>query len=334
MSEHYPDVAVVRRQARRDWDRAMRSRMSLQERIGESVPWWLIAIAAVFFLLSVPHTMAVFNKITPGVGYAAPFGVEFGLLYAAFRRRQMRRVSGQLIVLELLLFITAIVVNGAGSLEAVIALTQDIQGKSFEVLISEYRDLPVGSQVALVLVPIAALIIPIGTTVAGEGLAALFLERRETGNALDTQWQAERLRVEFEALRDAALSAGITPGRAVRWAEQITYAGAASKTVHVSMRPRVDVRTESERPVDESSEQAGRYGQVGNPSSGYTKQMDARSVIRAYLAQHPDMRDASLNQIVDNIQQEMGVKVGRSSVHNVLHEPVAFSSNGHRYGTD
>lgn len=316
MSEHYPDVAVVRRQARRDWERAMRSRMSLQERIGESVPWWLIAIAAVFFLLSVPHTMAVFNKITPGVGYAAPFGVEFGLLYAAFRRRQMRRVSGQLIVLELLLFITAIVVNGAGSLEAVIALTQDIQGKSFEVLISEYRDLPVGSQVALVLVPIAALIIPIGTTVAGEGLAALFLERRETGNALEKQWQAERLQVEFEALRDAALSAGITPGRAVRWAEQITGYG----------RPVLSGADMSGQPDSRTAGHARRTREHGH-GQGYSKNMSARDVARAFIEENPDALNMSVRQFADAAGIGKTVAAEELAAYRAqsLH-----SSNGHR----
>jgi len=323
------DVKALRLTARRDWEKATRQRMRFTDRAGESIPWWLIIVAGVFFLLSIPHTIDVFNIITPRVGYVAPFGVEFGLLYAAFRRRQLHRVSWQLLTLELLLFVTSVIVNGAGSLQAVIAATSDVQGKSFEVLIGDYRALPVISQVALLLVPVAALIIPIGTTVAGDGLASLFLEGRGSGNWLEARWKDEQGMVEFEALRDAALQAGYTPTQAARWAEQIAYAGAASTTVHAWTRPQLSMPAESEQSVDEFNEQTGQRGQFGNSSSGYTKQMDARSVIRAYLARHPEMRTASLNQIVDNIRQETGVKVGRSSVHNVLHEPVAFSDNGH-----
>ena len=85
--EQFLDIPAIRAQAREEWEAKARRALTVQERIGESVPWWLVLIAGVFFLLSVPHTVAVFNKITPLVGYVAPVGVEFGLLYAAFRRR-------------------------------------------------------------------------------------------------------------------------------------------------------------------------------------------------------------------------------------------------------
>ena len=215
------NIPAIRAQARAEWEARVRKSLSVQERLGDSVPWWLLVVAAVFFLLSVPHTVVVFNKITPMVGYVAPLGIEFGLLYAAFRRRQVRRMSLQLILLEVLLFFTAVVVNGAGSFEAVVSLTGDVQGLSIEQLLGQYRTLPAISQVALLLVPVAALIIPIGTTVAGEGLATLLLERREHGSLLETRWREEGQVVEFEALRDAALMSGMTPGRAVRWAEQV-----------------------------------------------------------------------------------------------------------------
>lgn len=306
------DVKAIRLAARRDWEKATRKRMRFTDRAGESIPWWLVIVAGVFFLLSIPHTIDVFNIITPRVGYVAPFGVEFGLLYAAFRRRQLHRVSWQLFILELLLFVTSVIVNGAGSLQAVIAATSDVQGMSFEALVSDYRTLPVISQVALLLVPVAALIIPIGTTVAGDGLASLFLEGRGSGNWLEARWKDEQGTVEFEALRDAALLAGHTPAQAARWAEQIAYAG----------RPQMSA---PDRPghADAADVTDTRGHGTGQ---GYSKNMSAREAARQYLADNPDAAALSVRALADE------VGIGKTVAAEVLAEHRAFgigSRNGH-----
>src|SRR5258706_9698239 len=41
-------------------------------------------VALVLYGLSAPHTASVFDKLTPGWGWIAPVGVEFGLLYRHF----------------------------------------------------------------------------------------------------------------------------------------------------------------------------------------------------------------------------------------------------------
>ena len=326
--EQYLDVAAVRAEARLTWESRMRRSLSVQERIGESVPWWLVLIALVFFALSLPHTIAIFNKITPLVGYVSPFGIEFGLLYAAFRRRQVRSRSLQLYILEALLFITAIIVNGAGSFEAVVASTRDIQGMSFEDLLSQYRTLPATSQVAILLAPIAAFIIPIGTVVAGEGLAMLLLERQQQGNLLEERWLVEGPRVEFEALRDAAIAQGVTPGRAVRWAEQITgfsrdILSGSSAAVRYGRTDSPDTPDDSGRPLTD----AGRDDRTTAHGSGqgYSKNMSAREIARQYLEDNPD----ALSLSVRDLAAAAGIgKTVAAEVRNEFEER-RFSSNGH-----
>lgn len=326
--EQYLDVAAVRAEARLAWESRTRKSLSVQERIGESVPWWLVLIAAVFFLLSLPHTVAIFNKITPFVGYVSPLGIEFGLLYAAFRRRQVRQRSLQLWVLEALLFFTAIIVNGAGSFEAVVASTRDIQGMSFEDLLAQYRDLPATSQVAILLAPVAALIIPIGTVVAGEGLAMLMLERREHGNMLEERWAIEGPRIEFEALRDAAIAQGVTPGRAVRWAEQIIgfsrdILSAPSAVSAPERTDNADAPDISGRPLTAGG-QGQRTGAHGS-GQGYSKNMSAREIMWQYLEDNPDAVELSVRDLA------AAAGIGKTVAAEVRNEFLdrRFSSNGH-----
>jgi hypothetical protein len=319
--EQYPDVAAVRAQARNEWEERIKQTVSVQERIGESVPWWLVAIAAVFFTLSVPHTATVFERITPNFGYVAPIGVEFGLLYAAFRRKRSRKTTAYLITFEVLLFIMAVIANGAGSFIAVVDRTRDIQGMPFEDILSQYRTLPAKSQLSLLLAPLAAFIIPIGTAVAGEGLAALFLERRETGDLLETRWQQDRPMVEFEALRDAAIALGITPGRAQKWAETIAFyqradvsghGGRVSATDATGQTPDTSGRITHQR-ADVSGHGTGR---------GYSKRMDARARVRQHLEDNPDDADLSVRALADM------VGVGKTTAADVRNEYRA-SRNGH-----
>lgn len=318
------NIPAIRAQARAEWEARIRKSLSVQERLGESVPWWLLVVAAVFFLLSVPHTVVVFNKITPYVGYVAPLGIEFGLLYAAFRRRQVGRRSWQLIVLEMLLFITSIVVNGAGSFEAVVSLTQDVQGLSLEQLIRQYRTLPAISQVALALAPIAAFIIPIGTMVAGEGLATLLLERREHGSIIDARWREEGLRVEFEALRDAALMAGMTPARAVRWAGQVVsfHRRQVSALSELSELSAADMDGEASREdvlMDNERQKSGH-----GTGRGYTKNMSARDIVLQYIQENPDALNMSARQLAS------ATGISKSVANEVKKEYLTgiFSNNG------
>ncbi len=81
------NIHDIYRQERLRWLREEAPRRSLRGVIAESVPYWIILVALVLYGLSAPHTASVFDKLTPGWGWIAPIGVEFGLLYTAFRRR-------------------------------------------------------------------------------------------------------------------------------------------------------------------------------------------------------------------------------------------------------
>ncbi len=218
------DIAAVRAEARQRWKQENATGVGLLARVEHSVPWWLIVIAAVMFFLSAPHTASTFGQLTPVFGWAAPLGVEFGLLYGAFRRKRAQQqglsVPKSLWALEVLLFLTAIIVNGAGALAAVVSAVS-IQAMSTADILAQFSSFPATTQVALVLVPIAALIIPIGTSVTGEGLATLVFERTKGEDDLETKWREVEFHVLRKAFFEAYLKAGMRPADAKRQAAMI-----------------------------------------------------------------------------------------------------------------
>lgn len=217
------DITAVRATAKARWKHDHKTRAGLLSRVEKSVPWWLIIITGVMFALSAPHTIATFSRLSPLTGWLAPFGVEFGLLYAAFRRKQARqhgeRVPWALWGLEALLFVTAIVVNGVGSLAAVVS-SVGVETLSVGSILSAYGTFPAITQAALFLVPLAALIIPIGTGVTGEGLATLVFERDHAEDVLESAWGEVEYAVLRRALYDAYFNAGYKASDAARLASQ------------------------------------------------------------------------------------------------------------------
>lgn len=76
----------------------------------------------------------------------------------------------------------------------------------------------------------------------------------------------------------------------------------------------------SERTANEYSEQNTQNSHMGNSANGYTKRMDARTVIQQFFAKHPEHMTTRLDELVPLIEAETGVKVGRTSIHNVRKE--------------
>src|SRR5438552_14977539 len=122
------DVEAIYRQERERWLKEEAPRKSARDVIADSVPYWIVLVAIVLYGLSAPHTASVFDKLTPGWGFIAPIGVEFGLLYSAFRRRLgralMEPMPWTLWALEALLFLTAMLINGAGAFASALAAAQ------------------------------------------------------------------------------------------------------------------------------------------------------------------------------------------------------------------
>lgn len=309
----YPDVKAVRLQARAEWERTARRHMGIQERIGLTVPYWLVLIAGAFFLLSAPHTAGTFDKLTPGWGWVAPIAVEFSLLYAAFRKALIRQsnqpVPSGVRALEGFAFIVAVIVNGAGSFMSVVE-SIGVNSLSFAELGGKLGTLPASSQVALMLVPLASLIIPIGTGVAGEGVAALITERRETGSAIDQEWRRVSVEIEFTALRDAAVANGVQPGMASRWAASLV----ASHSAKVLSDVRPSVRelpetTNSGQVADVTADNSAH----GN-GHGYARKVDARAKVRSLLETDPNARSLSVRALAE------ASEVGKTVAAEVLNE--------------
>lgn len=312
-----PDVSQVRVRARAEWEKSMRRRQGIQERVGASVPFWLIGIAAVFYLLSAPHTAATFDLLTPGWGWSAPIGVELGTVYVAFRRYQLRRQSRRtpwtIIILGVMVVGIAVIVNGAGALATVVS-NVGLAQLPFQEIVIKFVELPVTSQVGLVLVPMAAIVIPLGSLVAGEGLAALIFERREQGDFVEQEWQRVKVTVEFEALFNAAVQNGVRPDRAESWARQI-----AAASIPALIAP--------ELPSGENSQ----------PSAENSVQMDesdSRTVRYAYdkgeahWQEHPESHDLSARLFAH------AAGIGKSTAAEVLSAHPKATPNGNHNHTE
>lgn len=214
------DIGAINEATRRKWIAENRPKVGLLDHVESSVPWWLVIVAATMFLLSAPHTASTFNRLTPGFGWVAPLGVEFGLLYAAFYRMTNGRSTKLNTTLERLLFVTSILVNGAGSLTAVVT-SAGLQNKSIGDMLAGFWLLSASDQVLLALVIAAAFIVPIGTTVAGHGLAEFVMGRNrgktaseEAEKALEAQWNEAKGGILREAYFAELIKANWTPGKA------------------------------------------------------------------------------------------------------------------------
>jgi hypothetical protein len=296
------NIHDIYRQERSRWLREEAPRKSLRDVIAESVRYWIILVALVLYGLSAPHTASVFDKLTPGWGWIAPIGVEFGLLYTAFRRRvshsASERVSWTLWFLEVLLFLTAMLVNGAGAFTSVVT-SMNLDQLSFAALVEQFGTLPATSQAALVMAVLSAFIIPIGTLVAGEGLALLVLERRTGLDMREAQWQEVAFTTTYRALFVRHLQSGLPDkdARQKALAEAKGYLGAG--------------RPSSVRSLSAGSGQAGQVN--GQSPDG------AKTRVFQYLEQHVDAEQLSVNQLWDRLQHE-GIQVGRTTVAQALKE--------------
>jgi hypothetical protein len=291
------DLETIHREERKRWLREEAPRKSIRDRIADSVPYWIVLVAAVLYGLSAPHTASVFDKLTPGWGFIAPIGVEFGLLYAAFRRRLAKdarqAISWTLWALEILLFLTAMLVNGAGSFTSVVAATK-LDNLSFAAITDQFDRLPATSQAALAMAGLSALIIPIGALVAGEGLAALALERRTGGNFREQRWQEVEFTVTYQAVFVRYLQQGISERDA-----------------------RQKALSEVKGYLRQGSSSGVRLLSAGSEQQPNEQPNSVKGKVRAYLTENPDAAELSVNQLL-SVLREQGVQAGRTTVAEVL----------------
>lgn len=114
----------------------------------------------------------------------------------------------------------------------------------------------------------------------------------------------------------------------VQSAWSIQQAKAEAKAEKQAERERIRIERESEQMLslnslngaNERMNEQARLPYSANSSTGYSKRMDAKTVIREFFEQHPDTLNSKLDELVFRIETESGVKVGRTSVHNVRNE--------------
>jgi hypothetical protein len=302
------DLEKLYRQEQRRWLRDEAPRRSFRDILTGSVPYWIVVVALVLYGLSAPHTAGVFDKLTPGWGFIAPIGVEFGLLYAAFRRRlakaEKQPLPWTLWALEILLFLTAMLVNGAGSFSSVITVIH-LDTLSFAAIADQFGRLPATSQAALIMALLSAFIIPIGALVAGDGLAALALERRTTTDSREQAWQEVEFTMFYRALFGRYLQQGL-PERDARqkaYGEVRGYLGKGSMSAS------------GVRLLSAPSGKNGWENRQHPNGQGST----VRARVHAYLDANPGLEQLSINQVLQTLK-EASVHGGRTTVADVLHE--------------
>jgi hypothetical protein len=200
--------------------------------------------------------------------------------------------------LEVLLFLTAMLVNGAGAFTSVVAATH-LDSLSFAAMMERFGNLPATSQAALIMAGLAAFIIPIGALVAGEGLAALVLERQMGVDLRETRWRE----VEFTTVYRAVYVRYRTHGLPDREARAKAFAEVKG---YLASSPLSGVRALS----------AGS-AQSAQPVS--VQQNGIKAQIRAYLAANPDVAGQSITNVMSALSAQ-GIRAGRTTVAEVLRE--------------
>lgn len=298
------DVETIYREERQRWLKEEAPHKTPREVIAQSVPYWIVVVAAVLYGLSAPHTASVFDKLTPGWGWIAPIGVEFGLLYAAFHRRLARHnnetVMWTLWTLEILLFLTAMLVNGAGAFSSVVDATQ-LTNLSFAAIADRFGNLPATSQAALIMAVLAAFIIPIGALVAGDGLAAIALARKGGGEFREQAWQEVEFTVIYRAVYVRYMAQGLVE-RDARHRAQTEVKGYLGNNRPSGVRLLSAPNGQSEQ-------------QTNGQADGARNTVKGR--VREYLMAHPELTQQSVNQVLSALQNA-GIQAGRTTVAEVL----------------
>lgn len=305
------NVEAMRQMARDKFFKSHKKRrtlreLSFRELIEASVPNWLIIVAFALFLLSAPHTVRMFNMLTPGFGGAGVLLCEFGLLYIAFRRRMEMKINGKLPLpmwgLLVLLFITAVIVNGAGALLAVIDAT-GTQDLSMSMLLDKLSTMSVVSQVGLSLVPFIAFIIPIGSAIAGEGLASFVLEGKQSDADLITEW------TETEQLETYHIAYSYLVQQGMNARDAKRKAGSSVKN-YFAEQGKSTLSVDNERTVKRQSVK---------PETRQ-RRADAKTAVRKYFSENPaDVLKPSRQiekvtgisrTVINKVQREMKAEMG------------------------
>lgn len=319
---NWPDVGIVRQTARARWESSQRARISKVEQVftyAQPIGWLVIAI--VFFILSAQHTQEIFDLIAPGRGGVAPIGIELGLVYTAFMLAEAavdgKPQTNQIIpALRRLLLVITVVVNGAGSILSVVK-GAGIEQLSFQAVVSSFGSLPLPSQVGLIVALLSAIAIPAVAIVSGEAFFQHVTTLRKSRQSFDGEWIAVRVQIEYEALRDAAIAEGWTPGKAAKWAADVARTGllsasSADTTDRPVFRPQTSpvALPSGERPaLLPSSAPVSADADTSADGVEYLEVADPVGFVVDHLRANPDDSTLSVRELMGKI------RIRRASVH-------------------
>lgn len=199
----------------------------IQDRLEALVPYLFIVLEISLFMLSASHTLDVVSRFVPGVGSWFSLGLEVGLVGLAFvvhnAKHKGQQVEKLWLLTEFLLFVFLIGTNVGGS---ILMIVGNIAGANLKV--TDY----VTMSIAVVL----SIIIPIATVTIGQALAKLFVDRMLDGDPVDQKWRLQAYDYLFPELFTAALSSGLTPGKAKQLAHQtaLGFVGGNKQLVSLS----------------------------------------------------------------------------------------------------
>lgn len=215
------DIAAIYKQEHERYLREDAPKRTLSEWFGSYTPWFIVVVALASFLLSAPHTTAVLNLLTPGFGWVGPVLVELSLIYASFERRRLELkeepVSWLLRWLRWLVFLIAVATNFAGALNELVSQT-GLQNASGGEIIGRFGQLPVMTQVGLIMVALMALIVPVIAEVAGHGIANKVFSI-PSNPAREDHWKRVEVKVTFQAVYNIYVQQGTAPHEAQAIAE-------------------------------------------------------------------------------------------------------------------
>lgn len=309
---YIPNVDEIARRAKARFLSEL-PRMSFLQSIKDSVPYWIFLVAFPLFAISAPHTAYVWNQITPGVGFVAPVFVEFGLLYGSFRRRyaRMKHETNPFFfsVLSVLLFVVAILSNGAGAITEVAKATQNAN-LSVAELWAQFGNLPITSQASLIMAVLSAFIVPIGAWASGESIGHLIFEyEHENENFREAKWRDAARDKIGQALYTEYRGHGYNEADAQRHARRdlqgyMNFVSTPLSSVHNT------VSTVSNR-VDRGVQSVDSTAQKVLPLPNKAEQA------RMWLLAHPEYLDKSINTAHSAINAE-GMSLSRTLFANVL----------------
>lgn len=218
------DIGAVEVEARKAWEKQQRRQRRLEQWMMRLMPFGLLVMAVVFYLLSAQHTAMIVNLITPGWGWVAPIGFELGIvIIAAIREARWRSWFTWSLMMSLIGM--SIIINVAGGFLSVVdyGVQGDISKLTAVQLIEQFGLLPAALQVALAIVMPFGIAIPVMASMVGESLVKLAMGRIKLQTDDDNaRWINEMGRVMYNALLHAALKAGAGANTAAKWARAVT----------------------------------------------------------------------------------------------------------------